>query len=398
MKKKQRCFFKRFAALVAALVISFSLPVSALAASDTEADMPSSSDFASHLNSWFVWRSRSYGGVLCYELTASPLYFDSSGTFTSAFQGSFLSSFYDVSVLSDDDTTYYYACATPVPLHGVTGSWSSLPSFPVGTGPSYSSCSVCLYSKSSWLGTPSDSTGLVAFLVPAYSPFASSSVSFGTSSGSSFDSIVASTFPVPLYSFPFAFRSGTSSIRSSYVLQGGMTSPVNFDSSGFDVLSLSYTRFLLKPSVFSRYSQGFLVPSSSLGLVLASVPSSPSGGTINSASSFALSSCYLVPTLLVPSGVLPPDVKVGDWISDSPEDLQKALTNEFNVDSGKLKDSKDNLNSWNSTSSVDSDVAAGATGLLNAVFQNLGTFLFSVSLLCFGAVVLRMLIRKAVDG
>lgn len=397
MKKKQRCLFKRFAALVAALVISFSLPVSALAASDTEADMPSRSDFATHLDSWFVWRSRSYGGVLCYELTASPLYFDSSGNFTSGFQGSFLPTFYDVSVLADDDTTYYYACATPVPLHGITGSWSSLPSFPVGTGPSYSSCSVCLYSKSSWLGTPSNSTGLVAFLSPAYSPSSSSSVSYGASSGSSFDSITASTFPTPLYSFPFAFRSGTSSIRSSYVLQGGMTSPINFDSSGFSALSFSTTRFLLKPSVFSPYSQGFLAPSSNLGLVVASVPSPPSGGTINSASSFALSSCYLVPTLLVPSGLLP-DVKVGDWISDSPEDLQKALTNEFNVDSGKLKDSKDNLNSWNSTSSVDSDIASGATGLLNAVFQNLGTFLFSVSLLCFGAVVLRMLIRKAVDG
>lgn len=396
MKKKQRCLLKRFAAFVAAFMMAFALSVPAFAASETEADMPSRSDFSSHLNSWFVWRSRSYGGVLCYELTASPLSFDSSGSFTSGFQGSFLSTFYDVSVISGDDTTYYYACATPVPLHGITGSWSSLPSFPVGTGASYSSCSVCLYSKSSWLGTPSNSSGLVAFLAPAYSS-SSSSVSFGASSGSSFDSIVASTFPTPLYSFPFAFRSETSSSRSSYVLQGGMTSPINSNSSGFNVLDFSYTRFLLKPSVFSRYSQGFLVPSSNLGLVVASVPSHPSGGTINSASSYALSSCYLVPTLLVPSGLLP-DVKVGDWISDSPEDLQKALTNEFNVDSGKLKDSKDSLNSWNSTSSVDSDVASGATGLLNGIFQNLGTFLFSVSLLCFGAVVLRMLIRKAVDG
>ena len=93
-----------------------------------------------------------------------------------------------------------------------------------------------------------------------------------------------------------------------------------------------------------------------------------------------------------------PDVKLGDWLSDSPEDLQDAITNQFGIDSGTLENSKDNLNSWNSSSSVDSDVASGAFGLLGGLFQNLGTFLFSVSLLCFGAVVLRMFIRKAVDG
>lgn len=47
--------------------------------------------------------------------------------------------------------------------------------------------------------------------------------------------------------------------------------------------------------------------------------------------------------------------------------------------------------------SVDPDVASGASGLLGGLFQNLGTFLFSVSLLCFGAVLLRIVLRKAVD-
>ena len=93
------------------------------------------------------------------------------------------------------------------------------------------------------------------------------------------------------------------------------------------------------------------------------------------------------------------DIDVGSWLSaDDLEKLQDQLINDFDVDSNTLKNSKDNLNSWNSTSSVDSDVASGAIGILNGIFQNLGTFLFSVSLLCFGAVVLRMLIRKAVDG
>jgi hypothetical protein len=122
----------------------------------------------------------------------------------------------------------------------------------------------------------------------------------------------------------------------------------------------------------------------------------PSSSPVYSASAFDTAGSFAF-SLLVPASRLT-DVKLGDWLSDSPEDLQDVITNEFGVDSDTIKNSKDNLNSWNSASSVDSDVASGASGLLGGLFQNLGTFLFSVSLLCFGAVVLRMLIRKAVDG
>lgn len=395
MKKKQRCLLKRFAALVAALVISFSLPVSALAASDTEADMPSKSDFLSHHGSWFVWRTRSYFNYSFYELCSSPLFFDSSGQLdTSSFVVSFKSpSYFDVDVISGSDDRFYYACALPVPFSGLTGFWSDLPTFPVGSsGLRGAACFVSLYSTSSWV----DSDYSV-FLTPCSSS-APYSVSFSNSIGSSSDSITAAQFPAPLYSFPFAFRSESSSIRSSYVLKGGDNSCISFSKNQNRLISFDTTQFLISPDSFSKYPFTCSFSSSDIGLVVIKNVSPPSGGTINAASSFSPSTYfYLVPTLLVPVGMLP-DVKIGDWISDSPEDLQKAITDEFNVDSGKLKDSKDSLNSWNSTSSVDSDVAAGATGLLNGIFQNLGTFLFSVSLLCFGAVVLRMLIRKAVDG
>lgn len=391
MKKKQRCFFKRFVALVAALVISFSLPVSALAASDTEADMPPLSDFYGHQGSWFVWRTVKIGSYTCFELACSPVFFTSSGTVSSSsyVQGYLSPSYFDLSVFSGDDTTYYYASAIPVPLYGASGSWSDLPSFPVASSSSLGAV-VRLYSYSSVL---SPST-LSVSLVPV-SP-SSSNVFFSSTSGSSSDSFGIASF-ASLSAYPFAFRSGSSSIRTSYVLQGGNTSSIILNSTQNSFLSLSSSRFLTKPNSFSSYPFSYSCPSSSLGLVVTSVPTPPSGGTINSASSFVPDSVYLAPTLCVPVDFLP-DVKVGDWISDSPEDLQKALTNEFGIDSGTLKNSKDNLNSWNSTSSVDSDVAAGATGLLNGIFQNLGTFLFSVSLLCFGAVVLRMLIKKAVDG
>ena len=64
---------KRFASLLAALVLVFSLSVPAFAASDTEADMPSLDDFYSHHGSWFVWRNIRVSGVDFIELHCSPI-------------------------------------------------------------------------------------------------------------------------------------------------------------------------------------------------------------------------------------------------------------------------------------------------------------------------------------
>ena len=393
MKKKLRCFFERFAALVAALFLSCSslLPF-ASAVSFAQADMPSLSDFQSHYGSWFVWRERTVGsyGIHYFELTSSPIFFSSSGSVASStYTQSYSTSFFDVDVTSGDETLSF-ACAYPVPFYGASGLWSDLPSFPVGRAVDTSNAVIGLYAY-----TGDVPTSYSAFLSPVSS--SGRHLYYSSSDSSSTDTFSPAVFPSLSDSYPFAFRSETSSIRTSYKLQGGSTDCVSFADGSLGYLGFGSSRFVSGSSSFVTPSFSYSCPSSDLGLVLTSVPVPPSGGTINSASSFSLTNAFVAPTLLVPVGMLP-DVKVGDWISDSPEDLQKALTNEFNVDSGKLKDSKDSLNSWNSTSSVDSDVAAGATGLLNAVFQNLGTFLFSVSLLCFGAVVLRMLIKKAVDG
>lgn len=393
MKKKLRCFYKRFAALVAALVISFSLPVSALAASDTEADMPSRSDFSAHRGSWFIWRSRTVNGRPYYELCSSPVFFDSSGSLDTSHSHPIAyksPSYFDIGVISGADLSRYYACALPVPFAGDSGYWSELPSFPVGHSFVNSlACLVSLYSSSSWVNSD-----YFVFLSPCYS--SSSSVSWSATKNSCTDSITAAEFPTPLYSFPFAFRSDTSTNHRSYVVQGGDSSCITFSRSENRWVSFETNKFLVEPSSFAPYPYSYSCLSSDLGIVVIKPVSS--GGLVTSASSFAPSTSFrLVATLLVPAGFLP-DVKIGDWLSDSPEDLQDAITNEFGIDSGTLKDSKDNLNSWNSTSSVDSDVASGASGLLGGLFQNLGSFLFSVSLLCFGAVVLRMLIRKAVDG
>lgn len=392
MKKNQRCLMKRFAALVAALVISFSLPVSALAASDTAADMPSLNDFLTHHGSWFVWRELVISGFPYYELLCSPL-FVSGSSYSLPYPISYSTNAFDVNYLaSDSGKSYSYACAHPLPLRGATGFWYELPSFPVTSGLKADTCAVRVYS------TSVQPSGTFGFLTSSYSrsdrilSFGNTS---GSSSGSSTDTLDSFALSSPFYSYPFAIRESTSSSASGYVLYGGDSSFVlPPDSLSLTRhLSLDSTRYLLGTHSFVPFPDGYTIPSSDLGFVFVKQPSS---SPVYSASSFD-TTCSFSFSLLVSVSRLP-DAELGDWLANSPEDLQKALTNEFGIDSGTLKNSKDNLSSWTSTSSVDSGVASGASGLLGGLFQNLGSFLFSVSLLCFGAVVLRMLVRKAVDG
>lgn len=392
MKKKHACLLKRFAALVAALVVSFSLPVSALAASDTEADMPSLDDFYSHHGSWFVWRKLIYLGIDCFELLCSPIAVSGS-SYTLPYSISYSTDAFDVSYLANDSgLAYDYACAFPYPLRGASGLWSELPSFPIGFGFSPQTSVVRVYS------TSAQPSGTYGFLTSSFSRsdrILSFGNTAGSSSGSSTDTLDSFTFSSPFYSYPFAFRESTSSSASGYVLQGGdslFIIPPNVYSNLLHI-NLNSNRYLLGTHSFVPYPSGYTIPSTDIGFVFVQKPSS---SPVYSASAFDTTASFAF-SLLVPASLLP-DVKLGGWLSDSPEDLQDAITNEFDIDSDTLTNSKNDLNSWNSASSVDSDVASGASGLLGALFQNLGTFLFSVSLLCFGAVFLRMLIRKAVDG
>lgn len=392
MNKKRRCFFKRFAALVAALTLVFSLSVPAFAVSGMKADMPSLDDFYSHHGSWFVWRKLISHGVDSYELLCSPISISGS-SYSLPYSVSYSTNAFDVSYLANDSgLAYDYACAFPYPLRGASGLWSDLPSFPISSESSGQYASVRVYSTSA---QSSETYGFVTSSFSRSDRILSFGNTSGSSSGSSTDTLNSFSFSSPFYSYPFAIRESTSSSASGYVLQGGDSKfiiPPDFHTRVF-YLNLGSTRYLLGTHSFVSYPSGYTIPSSDIGFVFVKKPSSSpvySASAFNTTGSFAFS-------LLVPSSWLP-DVKLGDWLSSSPEDLQDTITNEFGVDSDTIKDSKDNLNSWNSTSSVDSGVASGASGLLGGLFQNLGTFLFSVSLLCFGAVVLRMFIRKAVDG
>lgn len=392
MKKNYLHLFKRFAALLASLMVSLSLCTPCFAGFEKEADMPSLDDFYSHHGSWYVWRTATLSGFPYYELLCSPISV-SGASYSLPYSVSYSTNAFDVSYLANDSgKSYDYACAFPLPLRGASGYWYELPSFPIGSGMRINTCSVRFYS------TDPQPSGTFGFLTSSFSRsdrILSFGNTYGSSSGSSTDTLDSFAFSSPFYSYPFAIRESTSSSASGYVLQGGdnafIVPPSNYSNDA--VLHLGSTRFLRGTSSFVPYPSGYTIPSSDIGFVFVKKPSS---SPVYSASAFDTTGSFAF-SLLVPASRLT-DVKLGDWLSDSPEDLQDVITNEFGVDSDTIKDSKDNLNSWNSASSVDSDVASGASGLLGGLFQNLGTFLFSVSLLCFGAVVLRLLIRKAVDG
>lgn len=391
MKKKQRCFVKRFAALVAALMLCASLCVPAFAAGNNWPSSPSSNDFLSHPYSWYVWQEKSLLGVSGYELICRPMqeYNSSNTSYYSIFSYSTSSNTY--SYISGDGTTHTLMYAFPfIPFSSSTGYWSDFPSFPIGS-PTRHTGAVRIYPViwKNYLSSVSDvftDRSVFGFLTSWPSNLSGSLSDY-------YSHEVVNEFPiyVPSNIFFFGSKTDTSTNHTSFGIVNGdndfWSTPSN--EKFLEIILSHYGRFHSFPSNFS-------IPSSDVGFVFCKKPSSDGMHVYNSEFNVELS---FTATLWVPSDLLPADVMVGDWISKPDvEGLQDQLTKDFNIDSDTLKNSKDNLNSWNSTPSVDSDVASGAFGLLNGIFQNLGTFLFSVSLLCFGAVVLRMLIRKAVDG
>lgn len=106
-------------------------------------------------------------------------------------------------------------------------------------------------------------------------------------------------------------------------------------------------------------------------------------------------------TFWVDANKLPSGLKVGDSFpadTDSFDDLRDSLIEQFPEASDNIANGKPTLQGWNDTETIDADVASTSIFALSAMFQNLGGFLFILSLMVFGAVVLRMFIRKAVDG
>lgn len=386
MKKKQRCLLKRFAALAAALVFSFSLPVSALAAGDDSAPMPSFADFKAHPDSFYVLRT-AVGNSNRYELIAGPMAFNGNSLVaSSSAHHSYSNTFKAFDYVSGDGSHSVFGCAIPSPIRFYYSTLDYLPSFRIDAFQAWYDCGLHFYPVEG-----QDLSSVYVYIAPLLGSVDRKLI-YSNSDSSSIDSFDAAFFDSPFLAYPFALRSYSNSSHSSFSIVGG--TPLDDSYNILSVLNLNNSHYFSGISTLHPYPQGYSVPSSDIGVVFIK---KPSGSYITDVTNYFVSVDGAFSFLV--SKVILPGVKPGDWLSKGDFDkLQDQLVNDFDVDSDTLKNSKDNLNSWSSTSSVDSDVASGASGLLGGLFQNLGAFLFSVSLLCFGAVVLRMLIRKAVDG
>lgn len=389
MKKKQRFLLKRFAALVAALVICAALCVPCFASNNWPFS-PVANDFLSHPNSWYVWQPKSISGFSGFELICQPMFEKgSSNTPDNSFPS-----------YSTDSSTYSYTNASGVtrtlmysfpyiPCSPQAGFWSDLPSFPVGQPSAYCAC-VRLYPYTSY-GSLSDISDV--FSDRSIYCFLTSWRSSGSSSiADYYDHEILDNLPlyVPSNAFFFGERTSSSSTSSGFVIRNGDNNFWAIPSNDtFLGVRLSHFGF------FESFPTSFSIPSSELGFVFCKQPS----GTPHYSNSVFDASLKFAAALWVPESLLPSDVKVGDWISKADvESLQDQLVEDFGITSDTLNKTEDDLNSWSSTSTVDTDVASTSISALNAMFQNLGGFLFVISLMVFGAVVLRMLIRKAVDG
>ncbi len=378
MKKKQRCFVKRFAALVAALMLCASLCVPC---------------FASNNAQWRKWVITDEA-LLPNEQGTSSKYFQltpfQDGAVYAAVVQSFTTKF-RFTVTNDDGSYFHGGDSFALNCYNYPDWWRS--AIPLGA--------------LSYIQVVPKSIGY------ASSPFASSWTSASTArlyffdSNNRIDALVWST-------------SGNSSNLTSV---GGYTSAVAPD------IYLTDASFPSEPSTFVNIGALWVNVGKTYRVALSTfqniVTGWPFSSSVTPTLGVGLSTAYLTNlssdrlvmgvrvidgnycmmtaeiTFWVDANKLPSGLKVGDEFpadSDSFEDLRDSLIDQFPEASENIQNGKDTLTGWNDMETVDTDVASSAMSALNAMFQNLGSFLFIISLMVFGAVVLRMFIKKAVDG
>lgn len=389
MNKKHCCLFKRFASLVASLLMICCFTAPALAINWPAS--PSSADFASHSNSWYVWRSSTLDIYDGYELICHPMQeYGSTNTQQFPFD-SYSTDSHTYSYSNTSGTTVTYMYSIPYIPASPSASWAELPSFPVGE-PSNICGAVRLY-PCKWRD----------YLAGVDDVFNDRSVfGFLTSWPSDSFSSYSDTFNneildynpifVPSNIFFFGSKTDTSTNHTSFGIENGDN---DFWASPYNANYLKLSKSHLSTPAFRSFPSHFSIPSSDVGFVFCK---SPGTGyhAYNSAFNVTLSFAAI---LWVPKSLLPADVAVGDWISKADvESLQDQLVKDFDVNSDTLKNSKQNFDSWQNSNTIDTDVADTGLSVINALLQNVGQFAFIVSLLCFGAVVLRVFIRKAVEG
>lgn len=391
MNKKQRCLVKRFAALVAALIVCLSLCVPCFASNNASS------------KKWVVAAESQMSneqGTMSRYLKLTPYV---GGNIYAATFGTSGSPSNSVPSSSDLSTTSQFYWVNP---YNYPDWWRS--SIPLGN---YSYVEFDKVRILSYYidGNPSTNPSHVSFvpLNTAYSLAFSSDYQvsvdkkqpFSLSSASAFYPISATFYYTNVGS---SSSSGTASVNASI-----FSVPLSSSS----------------PSVFNL-SLGTQVVPTTVPFASSSVPLPFSGiywGTIPAFSN--ISSDSLVWAVLprnyvfdlhnfdlrvsaeisfwIDANKLPAGLKVGDEFpadTDAFDKLRDELIKQFPEASENIANGKDTIQGWNDTETVDTDAASTSMSVLNALFQNLGGFLFIISLMVFGAVVLRMLIRKAVDG
>lgn len=382
--------FRRVGALLSALLIVCCFTAPALAINWPYS--PSSDDFVSHPNCWYVWNSINLDVYEGFELICHPMKeYGSTNTQQYPFDSYSTNSFTYSYSNSDGDGRVYMGSFPYIPA-SPTASWPELPSFPVGE-PSNICGAVRLYPCKwrDYLSSVDDvfNDRSVFGYLTYWPSLSSTALSFN------FPTRTFTEYPVYVPSNVFFF--GDRSVSSSGSVSGfGISNGDNdFWASPYNsnYLKLSKSHF---SSDYRSFPPHFSIPSSEVGFVFCKRPSGDGLHAYNTEFNVTLS---FAAVLWVPKSLLPADVAVGDWISKATlEDLQDQLVNDFDVNSDTLKNSKQNFDSWQNSNTIDTDVADTGLNIINALMQNVGQFAFIVSLLCFGAVVLRVLVRKAVEG
>lgn len=398
MKKKQRCLLKRFAALVAALVLCSALCVPCFASNNAstkkwvvaeEATMPTESGS----NGKYFKLSPYVNG----EVYAAPITTNWAKTFFQNVTGS--------SPDSSSGSSALFACPVNYP-----DWWRS--ALPLG-GLSYVTIdNVSLVRCTNNGSTPTQ----IAFY------FYSSQFSFVLTQSTTVGVNPTYELSSPLMAYPVSGRHPVTNTAGNNTFQDV--------SADFIIRSLSSSTDSLHPlqqcsqivfsPVQSRYDLPYAVGSSGMGLsrvntlynlssddlVILALPywNDTTGFPSHSSTSFPDDGTVTVTAVVsfwVDANKLPAGLKVGDEFpadTDAYDKLRDDLIDQFPEASDNIQNGKDTMQGWNDTETVGTDVASSALSVLNGMFQNLGSFLFIVSLMVFGAVVLRMFIRKAVDG
>lgn len=378
MKKKQRCLVKRFAALVAALVMCSALCMPCFASNNASTQK------------WYVAAEDYFpteSGVSGKYFKLTPYVNGEEFTYTSL---SYLSTS-RLRYYADDGNVQFSNYSYVMPIN-YPDWWRS--SLPLGNR-TYLDFQLVSTSYSSDInsGYTDYSSNVSVYLFDSANAFSAAyNIDYAGSSSNQFALSDVTLSGAPSFYLVAAPKntSGSFAAAGSFYVK---------PSSGFtrgaisDFVNLVPALGLTSgPSVdYPLFGETNLSNLSSDRFVIAVV-----GGKYNTywKSSFKLS-------FWVDANKLPAGLQVGDEFpanNDAFDNLRDELLKQFPEVGDNIENGKPTIQGWNDTETVDSDVAVTSISALNAMFQNLGGFLFIISLMVFGAVVLRMLIRKAVDG